>query len=51
MTVLLLRSSLSSLIREKLFAHLSNKTANDYVISHVTSYLSKYAEHSSLVGH
>ncbi len=45
MTVLPLRLSLSLTFREKLFAHLFDKTADDYVISHVTSYLSKYVEH------
>ncbi len=34
-----------------LFVHLFDKTADDYVISHVTPYLSKYAEHLPLVGH
>ncbi len=51
MTVFPLRSSLSSALWEKLFAYVFDKTADDYVISHVTSYLSKHAEHPPLVGH
>ncbi len=37
MTVFPLRSLLSSLLWEKLFAHLFDKTADDYMISHMTS--------------
>ncbi len=51
MTLLYLRSSFSSTLWEKLFAHLFDKTADDYVISHVIPYLSKHAEHPPLVGH
>ncbi len=46
MIVLPLRSSLSSTLWEKLFTHFFDKTANDYMIYHVTSYLSKYAKYS-----
>lgn len=45
-TVLSIRLSLSSVFQEKLFEYLFSTTANDYIICHVTSYLSKYAEHS-----
>ncbi len=52
MTILPLKSSLLLALREKLFAYLFDKTANNYVISHKTSYLSKHNEHlPSLVGH
>ncbi len=51
MTILLLKSLLSSTLQEKSFTHLFDKTADDYVISHVTSYLSKHTEHPPLVGH
>ncbi len=51
MTVLPLKLSLLSTLQEKLFAYLLNKTADNYVISHITSYLSKYVEHPPLVGY
>ncbi len=45
MTIFPLKLFLSSTILEKSFVYLFNKTAIDYVISHVTSYLSKHVEH------
>ncbi len=51
MIVLPLRSSLSSTLWEKLFPYFFDKTADDYVINHMTSYLSKYAKRPPLVGH
>ena len=50
MTIFLLTSSLSLTIWEKLFAYLFNKSANDYVISKVISYLSQHADHFLIVG-
>ncbi len=41
MTVFFLKLLLLSTFWKKLFAYLFDKTANDYMISHVTSYLSK----------
>ncbi len=51
MTVFSLRLSLSSTLWKKLLAYLFDKTVDDYVVIHVTSYLSKHAKHSPLVGH
>ncbi len=48
MTVLSLRLTLSSAFQEKLSAHFFDKTANDYVINYMTSYLSQQAEHPLL---
>ncbi len=47
MTVLFLRSSFSSTLQEKSFTHLFDKIVDDYLISHVTPYLSKHAKHPS----
>ncbi len=51
MTVILLRTSLLSTLQKKLFAHFFDETAHDYVISHVTFYPSKHADHPLLVYH
>lgn len=47
MSVFLLRLSSSSAFRKMLFIHFFDKTAIDYMISHITSYIFNYVEHPS----
>lgn len=49
MTILLLR--LPSNIGKKLFIHLFDESATDYVIKYVTSYLSNHIEYFLLISH